>query len=226
MIGRQIRDFRAKAREAGPAFAIYRSLQLIAPRLFRVDRFTVFERPLDATPPRQARSGVRWATRADLGLLESLGQPVRVLEGRLARRDRACIHVQDGKLLAYVWFSSDAYDDVGLCFALARDEVWLHDAKVAPEYRGRGYLPQLLEIAFADLAEEGNVRVLLSVDDLNGNALRMFARVGARPLSRFLVVRGGRLSLVRTRRGSDVEWRRFLRRFDVARKLYAPLHRD
>lgn len=216
---RRVRSFPVKVREAGAAYTVYRSLQLIAPRVFRLDRFTVYTRFIGSASPPRVRAGVRWATQDDFGQLASL-QPVRVVEDCLARGDRACVVVRDGELIAYIWCSFGAYEDIGLRFELAPDEVWLHDGKVAHAHRGRGHFPRLMRNAYADLAAEGITRTLLTIDDFNRNSRRVFS--DSFPLGRFLVFRIGRLSIFRARRGREVRWGRFRTSFEVPRELYGP----
>ena len=213
----RVRSLPAKVREVGLAYTLFLSLQLLAPRLFRVDWFTVYERlPSWGVPP-GARTEVRWATHGDVDLLSTLGHSTSVVEGRLARGDRACIKVKDGELLGYAWCSSGAYEDVGLRFELAADEVWLYDGMVARKHRGHGHYPALLSVLLADLAAEGKTRTLMAVDELNRNSRRV---PGRHPLSRFLVVRIGGVSFVRAHRGADVRWACFRRTFGVPKELY------
>jgi hypothetical protein len=220
---RRLRRIPGKIREAGPVFTIYRSLQLLAPRVVRVDWFTIFERPLRAVAARDDQAGIRWAGSDDVGLLASLGLAPSAIEARLSRGDRACILVQGDELVACAWFSFGAYEEAGLRFPLGPGEVWGHDATVALGERGRGHYPRLLRSALADLAEEGVTRSLSAIDELNRNARRAIERSGARPLCGLLVIRlASSLAIVRAQRAGDVRWRLFTRHLEVASELYRP----
>jgi GNAT superfamily N-acetyltransferase len=193
---RALRQARRKLREVGLLY----SLQILVARVlppgwFRAGGLVVLSLDPAAAPPASepAREGeaLRWAGAADLALLERFGHSRATLEGRLARGDRVFVLLERGTLIGYVWIRLSEYDDdgLGILFRMDPDEVWLYDAMVAVEQRGRGLYTRLLRAASAALARAGIARIWIAVESLNRNSLEAHVRAGAHPRHRLRLAR-------------------------------------
>jgi GNAT superfamily N-acetyltransferase len=128
------------------------------------------------------REGIRWATTQDSRLLTAFGHSIAIVHQRFSAGDRACMLLESGQVLAYVWFHAVEHEDenLGVRFRLGPTEIWLFDAMVAADHRGRGLYPRLLRSAAADLWNDGFSRILIAVEASNHNSMRAHRAVGAR----------------------------------------------
>src|SRR5262245_26334931 len=160
--------------------------RLIPATLFRFTRMTILEiLPHDATAPVAGHLSPRWAVLEDLPLLKGFGHTGEVLQARLDAGARCCLLTEGTELLSYVWFHAPFHDeeDLGVRFALNPGEIWLFDAMVKSDQRGRGLYQQLLRVAVHDLGRVGVHRVLIAVDSTNRNSLRAHQSAGADSIS-------------------------------------------
>jgi GNAT superfamily N-acetyltransferase len=161
-------------------------MRIVIPAVvFRMTRMAILEiLPHDTSAPLGAGQSIRWAGSRDSRRLEAFGHKPEVLQRRFAAGARACILTEGETLLAYVWFHGPHHDeeDLGVRFFLAKGEIWLFDAMVRADQRGRGLYPTLLRAATRDLRREGVHRILIAIETANSNSLRAHQAAGARPI--------------------------------------------
>lgn len=177
-VGRAIR----KLREVGVRYWMLLAIQRIVPaRLFSVNHLVVLCLPTDRATDADAVSG-RWARECDVETLIQFGHSRHELDRRLVRGDRAWALIEADRLVGYCWFTTHDYLDVGsgLVFPSPKDGVWLYDAMVDREHRGRGIYPRILSGAARQLASEGTRSIWIIVDSLNRNSIRAHEAAGAR----------------------------------------------
>ena len=134
----------------------------------------------------------RWATVADVEKLEPFGVPEQLQIARLERGERGHIMLQDGSIIAYVWFRTDPVElGRDLRLRIGARDIWLADAAVLPQYRRQGIYGDLLVPAFTELAAEGFSRVLLAIDRFNRMSNRAHSAYGAQILGSIAGVRVG-----------------------------------
>ena len=169
-----------KVREVGFLY----SLNLLVQRLVPVRMFSMTSLVIMNFQTRNARieSPVgHWATANELSVLTQFGHTERTVLDRLASGDRAWVYTESGRLLGYCWFTARRYidDASGLEFPARLNEVWLYDAMVDREQRGRGIYPRILSSAARQLGTEGTSAIGIIVDKLNRNSIRAHAVGGA-----------------------------------------------
>lgn len=196
-----------KAREVGPVYLARLALRRLIPvRYFHVTRSVILELGLPPRPrPQIAPAQVRWAAQDELKLLSSFGHSRETLRARIECGDRACVAIQDERLGAYAWFHRECYEepDLGSRFPLRPDEIWLYDAMVAPDLRGRRIYPSFLVGAALLLEQEGYSRILIKVEEINRNSMRAHCAAGAVPVASFRTLR--LLGFTRVKPGRDVD---------------------
>jgi GNAT superfamily N-acetyltransferase len=172
-----------KVREVGIRYtAILVARALIPMSIFGFTRMVILEILTQGmTHPIDADEKVRWAGPMDIHDLEALGHRPEALEGRFAAGARSCILADDHTILAYVWFHGPYHDeeDLSVRFTLSGGELWLFDAMVRTDQRGRGIYPRLLRQAVRQLAREGVRRILISIESANRNSIRAHRIAGA-----------------------------------------------
>jgi len=183
-----------KIREVGALYALTLAVRTVIPApFFRFTRMVILEIRLpEAGATVEADTGIRWAMPHDSPLLEAFGHGPGELDSRFRSGARACVFIEQEALLAYVWFHEPAHEEenLGVRFALGPGEIWLFDAMVEVNHRGRGLYPRLLGAAVRDLGREGVRRILIAIDSANGNSVRAHQAAGAEPIG---VVSGLRL---------------------------------
>ena len=155
---------------------------LIPVAVFRFMRMSILQiLPHDLTAPVVADERIRWAVPQDSRRLEAFGHGPDVLQRRFAAGARVCILIERELVLAYVWFHGPHHDeeDLGVRFSLAPGEIWLFDAMVKADQRGRGLYPRLLEAATRDLGRDGVRRILIAIETANRNSLHAHLAAGA-----------------------------------------------
>jgi GNAT superfamily N-acetyltransferase len=182
---------------------------LVSPALFRLTRMEILELlPKAAVTAVVPEEQTRWAGPEDLRLLEALGHETDVLQRRLAAGARAFVLAERQEILAYVWFHRPVHDeeDLGVRFVLGPGEMWLFDAMVRAEHRGRGFYPRLLRAASHDLGRQGVSRILIAIDRANRNSLRAHHAAGAESIGMLLGLRMFGFTLVRCRGRLRAAW--------------------
>lgn len=199
-----------KIREVGVFYALTLGMRVLVPAaVFRVTRMAILQiLREDVDAPAVADDRIRWATPRDCRRLEAFGHKPDDLAGRFAAGARVCIFTEQEMLLAYVWFHSPVHDeeDLGVRFSLSPGEIWLFDAMVDVDHRGRGLYPRLLKAASRDLGREGVRRILIAIETANGNSLRAHQAAGAESIG---VVSGLRIlgfTFVRYGRSFRIAW--------------------
>src|SRR5690606_6407059 len=89
----------------------------------------VYEMPVPKSPTDREGVEFRWATAADLPLIEAqLGE--RLTSTRLSYGHRAAILVKDSQLIGIAWFATRGYydTDTGTRVTLSFDEAWVYGA--------------------------------------------------------------------------------------------------
>ena len=182
--------------------------KLLPPTLLGFTRMVILELIPKATVPGAVDEAIRWAGLADSRALGALGHPVEVLEQRFRAGARVCVLAENESILAYVWFHRPYHDegDLGVRFALSAGELWLFDAMVRADQRGRGLYPTLLKGAASDLGREGVRRILIAVDIANRNSLRAHGAVGAEPVGVVSSLRVLGFTFVRDPSGLRLAW--------------------
>lgn len=176
MLGR----FIAKIREVGFRYAIVILLARFIPsRILSARRIFVLHLPTAVTKP--DRTIGRWAGPGDLDALAGFGHAKSTLVDRFARGDRAWLEAEVDRLVGYCWFTRGDYHDeaTGLAFPAHPDEVWLYDAMIHREQRGRRIYPCLLAGAARQLEREGTRGIWIIVEALNRNSIRAHEAGGA-----------------------------------------------
>lgn len=170
----------AKLREVGPRYALSLLVQRFIPAsVLSVRDVEILHLPTRSDPADSAVG--RWAAAHDVPLLTQFGHDRETLERRFAEGDRAWIWAEGDRLLAYCWFTSRGYrdDSSGLFFEARPGEVWLYDAMVGRDHRGRGLYPRLLDGAARRLAAEGVSGIWIIMDSQNRNSIRAHEAGGA-----------------------------------------------
>ncbi len=199
-----------KVREVGVRYTLRLGMcTLIPAAIFRYTRMAILEiLPGDVTAPLDPDKTIRWATSADLPMLEAFGHKAEGLERRFAAGARTCVAIEGQDLLAYVWFHGPSHDeeDLGVRFEIDPGETWLFDAMVRPDQRGRGLYRRLLRIAARDLGREGVRRVWIAIDTANHNSLRAHEAAGARSTQSVRGLRILGLTIVQAEHGFRAAW--------------------
>ena len=198
-----------KIHEVGLRYTAMLVIRTLLPApLFGFTRMVILELLPQTAVPGTADECIRWAGPADCRELSALGHPVEVLERRFVAEARACVLAEREGVLAYVWFHRPHHDedDLGVRFTLTAGELWLFDAMVKTDQRGRGLYPRLLRGAACNLAQEGVRRILIAIETANRNSVRAHRAAGAKPVGIVWSFRVLGFTFVRDRYGLQAAW--------------------
>jgi GNAT superfamily N-acetyltransferase len=205
-----LRTFLRKAREVGLFYTVALGIRRALPaRVLYVGRTILLEMRRDQERAAgDIRDGIRWSLRNDSELLTAFGHSLELVRRRLSAGDTACMLIEAERLLGYVWFHGLQHEDenLGVCFQLAPGEIWLFDAMIAPDHRGRGLYPRLLRVAAEDLWRRGLSRILIAVEASNRNSLQGHLAAGARAVGSVCGLRILGLTAVHHGTGFRVAW--------------------
>lgn len=208
---RMARRVRENTGLGGVAFLVAR--RLLRPVGIRIEWFRVLEqRPGTAAVPGRDPIAPTWvAGAADPGLLTTFGRSPELVRRRLAAGDSAAVVTDSDGLVAQLWIHpGGVYDEDGVLFRLGPEEAWVFDGVVAESRRGERIYPRLAVGVARDLAARGIVRMLSTIDAVNGPSLRAAQVRGCVPLGTVVVVRAWGRGVLRTRwRDRRPGWRSF-----------------
>lgn len=149
----------------------------------------------DSLPALPALPGFAARRTDDAGLIADLNR-IDGGEARARLRDghRAYVATLDGQPVGYGWAATRAASigELGIAFALPRDERYLWDFATLPAYRGLGIYPRLLQ---AILRSEATARawILHAPENLPSGA--GMARAGFQAIGRLSFQASGRVAL-------------------------------
>lgn len=198
----------AKVREVGFLYFAILGLQRLMPHRFvSVTNCLILELPIRDLETETSIG--RWADFSDIARLTQLGHSEKEIDARLRRGDLAWILDEGPSLIGYCWFTSGHYRDEisGVEWAPQPHEVWLYDAMIAKEHRGRGLYPRLLSGAAKQLGVDGFHRIWIITEALNRNSISAHLKAGALVRKRLLSLKVLNWRRVRTRdinSGQDV----------------------
>lgn len=178
-------------REVGPLYAAHRVLTRYVPSwLFYLNVFVVLRVELSRFADAAAEDPeMRWAGPADLDALARFGG-VDYIAARLERGEAVAVLEQDGKILG--WHShATGYDQQSgwFRFDLGPKDVFFNIIVVAPQHRGQGLGPRIMDFALRETAAQGYQRAYFIIDALNRNSLKAFSRIESRPAGRIAYLR-------------------------------------
>ncbi|MFO7171316.1 MAG: GNAT family N-acetyltransferase [Chloroflexota bacterium] len=170
----------------------------------------------DALPALPALPGFAARRTEDAGLIADLNRiDIQEARARLRGGHHAYIATLDGRPVGYGWAATRAASigELGLAFALPRDERYLWDFATLPAYRGLGVYPRLLQ---AILRSEASARawILHAPENLPSGA--GMARAGFRPVGRLSFQADGGVALGDVRDSMRAWWSAALFGVDVA----------
>jgi hypothetical protein len=208
---RMARQVHEHSGAVGVAFLILRRVLRLA--RIHLEWFRVMEqRPETAEVPGSEPLVPTWVTAtADTERLTALGRSPEIVRRRLADGDSAAILTEDGELIAQLWIQpGGVYDEDGVRFRLADEEAWVFDGVVAESRRGERIYPRLAVGVARDLDARGFVRMLSTIDEINGPSLRAAEARGCTVLGTVLVMRVWGPGVLRQHwRGRRPAWRGF-----------------
>jgi GNAT superfamily N-acetyltransferase len=172
--------------------------------MLRVRPYSVFSIPLaggEGDLPNRGDThcqdvGVRWLeTNAERSALEHLVDNVNLATWNGTTR-RVAVAWRTSEPIGVAWIAMESFDEphLGLRFALARDDAWLHSAFVAPSWRKQGVYRGLLQYVTSSLQAEGCRRLLLGVTTGNEPSRRAHNAFGAAKIGRIVAARSCGLS--------------------------------
>ncbi len=205
---RMAREVRHHTGIVGVAFLILRRVLRLA--RINLEWFRVMEqRPETADVPGREPLVPTWTS--DIGRLTALGRSPEIVRQRLAGGSSAAILTDADELIAQIWIHpGGVYDEDGVRFRLATREAWVFDGVVAESRRGERIYPRLAVGVARDLDARGYVRLLSTIDEVNGPSLRAAEARGCVVLGSVLVLRVWGPGLLRQRwRGRRPSWRTF-----------------
>jgi ribosomal protein S18 acetylase RimI-like enzyme len=164
-------------------------------RLFRKEKFFIFERTLDDT-----HLGIEAKVEVDLRLLkpEELPRiPKKFAELRIKAKDRfkkghigvsAVLH---GELVHSKWigFNEVFSSDMDRKLRIESDSAWVYDSYTVPEYRGIGIAPKAMEKVFEYLSAKGIRTVYVGVSQSNFQSLRAVQKEGFRKIGAITIIK-------------------------------------
>lgn len=194
--------------------AAKRSLDALPPQVLRARPFGVYAINLTESPAIPWNSSdadaferdesFGWAhDRAAVERLAALSDG-RNREAWDGDRRRVAYSTRANRPVGVAWIATGSFDEaeLGLRFALAPDEAWVHSAVTATAERRRGAYTRLLRWLGAELHRDGCRRLLLGVSAGNVPSRRAHTRAGADRVGTILAVRCGGLGWARV--GGDV----------------------
>ena len=207
-MARQVRDHTGVG---GLAFLILRRVLRLA--RIQVEWFRVMEqRPETAGVHGSDPIAPTWVSAsADAGLLTAFGRSPELVRRRLADGDAAAIVTDSDELVAQLWIHpGGVYDEDGVLFQLDPREAWVFDGVVAESRRGGRIYPRLAVGVARDLEARGFVRLLSTIDRVNGPSLRAARARGCVELGSVFVTRAWGVGVLRRHwRGRRPTWRPF-----------------
>lgn len=208
---RMARQVREHTGIGGVAFLVLRRVLRFA--RIHVEWFRVMEqRPETAEVPGSEPLAPTWVSgTANTGLLTALGRSPEIVRRRLADGDSAAILTDADELIAQLWIhAGSVYDEDGVRFQLGAGEAWVFDGVVAESRRGERIYPRLAVGVARDLDARGFVRLLSTIDEINGPSLRAAEARGCTVLGSVLVIRAWGPGVLRQHwRGRRPGWRAF-----------------
>lgn len=198
----QARHTGGKARriltEVGASGVAIRAVQRVVPRwLLLVEWFAVLETWVTPGGGLDSVAGAAWATPEDADDMSVLVRDADTIRERLAAGDRCALVRRDGEVVAHIFFTQRPWNESGLVFAYPSDTWWELDAYVREDHRGRRLHTALFAAVASELARDGRVRVISTIDVLNTASLRSASFRGARVIGTALVLKGPRGHLSR-----------------------------
>ncbi len=209
---RAARQVREHTGVGGVAFLVVR--RILRTVGIRLEWIRVLEqRPETAAVPGFAPLVPTWVGDggADPAVLTAFDRSPELIRRRLEAGSEAAIVTDATGPVAQLWIhAGGVYDEGGVLFRLGPDEAWVFDGVVAEARRGERIYPRLAVGVAHDLEARGIVRMLSTIDAVNGPSLRAAAVRGCEVLGTAVVVRAWGLGVLRGHwRGRRPEWRTF-----------------
>jgi GNAT superfamily N-acetyltransferase len=112
-----------------------------------------------------------------------------LIQARLGRGD-LCVVLKHGSAIAgYTWANLERVSDATCDFALERDEAYLYDAYIAPQYRGRSLAPYMRAECYRHLRAAGR-RTFYSISELfNTPAIKFKRKLNAEAVRLYLEIK-------------------------------------
>ena len=124
----------------------------------------------------------------------------QIVRSRLARGDLCIVLKRGSELAGYTWADLQRVSDAACNFPLDRDEAYLYDAFIAPQFRGRSLAPYMRAECYKHLRAVGR-RSFYSISDffntpaikfkrkLNAEIVRLYLQIklGGRPLGQWVL---------------------------------------
>lgn len=209
MIGRRLSRLRAVRCRNGVGGVLVDVIGHVVPdSVLRLDWFVVLERRPGTDHPARSEPGLRcrWAGPPDVESIVSLGRLRAEVVDRFDKGDLVCLLEDDEVPIGFMWFRSHRNDEDGIVFILAPGDIWMYDAFVAPEHRGRRLYALLSHTAMDDLVRRGRARVAFAVDHLNVAGLRGARAFATGRICSVLRLRIGGASLLRLSSTARIRW--------------------
>ena len=96
--------------------------------------------------------------------------------------------LKEDKLVAYMWCDLKEFSHSPCRYILKKNEAYLYDAQVAPEYRGKSLAPYLRNQFYSALKQYSKDTYFSYSDYANSPAIRFKKKLGARFLKLCLYV--------------------------------------
>ncbi|MDD5565360.1 MAG: GNAT family N-acetyltransferase [Candidatus Omnitrophica bacterium] len=126
--------------------------------------------------------------KVDIGTL--LPQDLKSLKKMTKKQDSVNTKLQSGeicfvakhneKIIGYMWaaLGPQIVNYVPERVYLAKSEAYIHAAKVAPDYRGKGIFPAILNYICSSLKEKGYHKIIAKVYSDNAASIKSFLKAG------------------------------------------------
>ena len=190
-----------KIKQTGWLYSIAILFNRIVPeRLFRMRRFVVYRmavpevsndhsagQPVDSTDT-SSISISRSVDEADIAAVEQMTYFQR---SYTTGNSIAYAAKLDGRLAAGMWAATTCFDEneLGVRIQLNENQAWLFAALVSKEYRRRGLYSKLLHFTIADMAKQGYIDQLVSVNPDNIGSNRIHQRLSQETTGHVLAIR-------------------------------------
>lgn len=100
-----------------------------------------------------------------------------------------CLGVRDGsQIVAYMWCDLEMFNHAPLRFTLAANEAYLYDARVSPQFRGRGIAVFMRRNCYRMLRSLSKQNFYSYSDYANRPAIRFKQKLGARFLALYVYI--------------------------------------
>jgi ribosomal protein S18 acetylase RimI-like enzyme len=117
----------------------------------------------------------------------------KVVRNRLKRGDLCIVLKHNGEIAGYTWADLQRVSDAACNFPLERDEAYLYDAYIAPQFRGRGLAPYMRSECYKHLRATGRYCFYSISDFFNKPAIRFKRKLNAEMVRLYLQIKlGGR----------------------------------